>query len=73
MLLSEVVTDRSAVWLSSIKDPTGRLRRWSIYLQAYELEIIYRTGKMHTNAERRSRKLIDCKKKKTSQTISNKF
>ena len=39
----------------TIKDPSGKLARWSIFLQAYEFEIIHRPGKKHTNADCLSR------------------
>jgi hypothetical protein len=39
----------------SIKDPTERLARWSIYLQAYDFEIIYKKGTLHTNVDALSR------------------
>lgn len=48
----EVVTDHSAlIWLMNISDPTGRLARWAIYLQAYEFKITHRKGSIHSNAD----------------------
>ena len=44
----DVVTDHSALkWLFSIRDPTGKLARWSIYLQFYQMTIIHRAGHLH--------------------------
>jgi len=52
----DVVTDHSALkWLMTIKDPTGRLARWGIYLQAYDMTIIHRAGTNHANADALSR------------------
>ena len=39
----------------TIKEPTGRLARWSIYLQAYDFEIMYKKGSLHTNVDALSR------------------
>lgn len=39
----------------NIKDPNGRLAQWSIYLQAYEFEIVHRKGLIHSNADTLSR------------------
>lgn len=51
-----VITDHAAlVWLMNISDPTGRLARWSIYLQAYTFDIIHRKGLLHSNADALSR------------------
>ena len=51
-----VITDHSAlVWLMNIKDPNGRLARWSIYLQAFDMEIVHKKGSEHTNADCLSR------------------
>jgi len=47
----KVITDHSALaWLMNITEPTGKLARWAIYLQAFEFEIIYRKGSVHANA-----------------------
>ena len=43
-----VVTDHySLVWLQNMKQPTGRLARWQVQLQQYDLTIIHRKGKEH--------------------------
>ena len=54
-----IVTDHSALnWLMSIKDPTGRLARWSIYLQAFNFEISHKKGTLHTNVDTLSRPVV---------------
>jgi hypothetical protein len=42
-------------WLRTKKDLAGRLARWSLCLQEYEVEIQYRSGKLHQNADCLSR------------------
>ncbi|CAF1127477.1 unnamed protein product [Brachionus calyciflorus] len=55
----KVITDHSAfAWLMKIVDPTVRLARWSIYLQAYDFEIIHRKGKVHSNVDALSRPVL---------------
>jgi len=52
----KVVTDHSALkWLMEIKDATGGLARWSIYLQSYDFEITERKGRAHLNVDPLSR------------------
>lgn len=52
----KVVTDHSALqWLMKIKEPIGKLARWSIFLQTYEFDIVYRQGKKHQNVDALSR------------------
>lgn len=42
----QVVTDHhSLVWLQNLKDPTGRLARWSLKLSNFDCKIIHRKGK----------------------------
>jgi hypothetical protein len=51
-----VITDHNAlVWLMSIRDPSGKLARWAIYLQSYDYEIKHRKGRVHSNVDTLSR------------------
>lgn len=43
-----VITDHwSLKWLASLKDPNGRLARWSVKLQQYSFDVIHRKGADH--------------------------
>ncbi len=65
----EVITDHSALaWLINIKDPTGRLARWAVYLQAYEFTIVHRKGIIHCNADTLSRPPIEVNAVTRAQT-----
>ena len=44
----EVVTDHSALtWLDNLKNPSGRLARWALELQAHDKKITHRKGALH--------------------------
>lgn len=41
-----VITDHASLrWLLNLKDPTGRLGRWSVKLQMYDFKVQHRKGK----------------------------
>ena len=51
-----VFTDhRPLEWLMSKPEPAGRLQRWALKIQEYDMKIGYRTGKSHQNADCLSR------------------
>ncbi len=55
-----VITDHAAlVWLFNIKAPTGRLARWSMFLQQYRCTIKSKPGKSNANADALSRRVYD--------------
>ena len=42
------ITDHSALhWLQHLKEPTGRLARWALELQQWDVKIEHRKGAMH--------------------------
>jgi hypothetical protein len=51
-----VVSDHKPLaWIMSVKDPGSRLIRWRLQLEQYDYEIVYKPGKMNTNADALSR------------------
>lgn len=53
---SIIVTDHQPLkWLLTLKTPTGRLARWSLQLQPYNLQIEYTPGKANVVADTLSR------------------
>jgi len=52
----DVITDHAALkWLESMKQLDGRLGRWALKLQQYQMNIIGRPGKQNGNADALSR------------------
>lgn len=56
----QVVTDhRPLEWLMNKRDVTGRLARWSLLLQEFDIDIAYRPGKSNQNADCLSRSPVN--------------
>lgn len=56
----KIVTDHCALcWLMRVKNPNGRLVRWSLMLQDLDFEIEYESGKKHLEADALSRAPVD--------------
>jgi hypothetical protein len=52
----QIVTDHQPLtWLMSLKEPNSRLVRWRLRLEEYDYEIVYKKGKVNTNADALSR------------------
>ncbi len=55
-----VYTDHSALcWLMTKRDLAGRLARWKLSIQEYDITIKYRSGKLHINGDSLSRFPVD--------------
>ena len=51
-----IQTDHRALeWLSCVRDKNARLTRWSLALQPYDFDIVYRKGTANGNADGLSR------------------
>ncbi len=51
-----IATDHAPLrWLMTTKSPSGRMSRWQLQLQEYDIDIYYKPGKTNTNADALSR------------------
>jgi transposase InsO family protein len=65
-----VLTDHQSLkWLQTIKDPTGRLARWAIFLQQHDFDIRYRKGVLNRVADALSRQPATAKDETTPEGL----
>ena len=51
-----VITDHIALRTLQDNRTNGRLGRWAVFLQGYQYDVVYKAGKLHTNADSLSRR-----------------
>lgn len=55
-----IYTDhRPLQWLHQLKEPNSKLMRWRIRLEEFDYDVVYKKGKLNTNADALSRIKID--------------
>lgn len=55
-----VVTDHASLrWLHNLKDPVGRLARWAIKLQQFDMEVVHRKGSLNVVPDALSRAPVE--------------
>ena len=65
-----IVTDHQPLtWLFNIKDPKSRLVRWRLELEEYDYSIVYKPGRVNSNADALSRNPVTMNNSKPQEKV----
>ena len=64
-----IMDHQRLIWLFKLGDPNARLKRWVVYLQNFDYEIVYKKGRAHSNVDAKSRPVQLVNRKVASKRI----
>ena len=71
-ILKIIVDHRSLINIDHLKSPTSpRLQRWAMFMSQFSYEIVYKNGRLHTNADGLSRMTYEPDKTPTPTVTDN--
>ena len=67
-----IVTDHNKLtYLKGLKDTGGRLSQWMLFLQQFDLQIVYKPGKQDINADTFSRIPVNVRAVQVQESLAS--